>query len=283
MIPMSHLLHPSLWVKEQTGIRLDLWQQEALDCPTQYQAWCCSRQTGKSTTAAERTAWQVMTRNDQLVLLFSNSLRQSQELFRKVLKVYKEVEEGPKRTDDNSYSLTLDNGSRVLSLPGSEESILGFTPNLVIIDEAAVVSEKFFKAVNPMLAVSHGSLILASTPRGKRGFFWDVWKNKDEPGSQWKTFSVVAEQCPRIEAKFLEQQLNLLGPDWFEQEYHCKFLEVSGTLFSDDMISAIFTDDGFVIDPGAFGMNLLEEGYGWQAAFEAGVASELRRIANATS
>lgn len=216
-----------------------------------------------------RAAWQVMTRADQLVLLFSNSLRQSMELFRKVLKVYAQVEEGPKRTDDNSYSLTLDNGSRVLSLPGSEESILGYSPNLVVLDEAAVVSEKFFRAVNPMLAVSHGSLIVASTPRGKRGFFWEVWKKREEIGTQWKTFSVDAEQCPRIDKKFLEQQLELLGPDWFDQEYHCKFLEVSGTLFSDDMISAIFTDDGFVIDPGAFDVNLSEEEFGWQGAFDA--------------
>jgi hypothetical protein len=151
---MAQLLKPSVWVTEQTGMPLDLWQKEALDCPKQYQAWCCTRQGGKSRSAAMRTAWQVMTRPDQLVLLFSNSLRQSMELFRKVLKVYQNVEEGPKRTDDNSYSLSLDNGSRVLSLPGSEESILGYSPNLVVIDEAAVVGDKFFKAVNPMLAVS---------------------------------------------------------------------------------------------------------------------------------
>jgi hypothetical protein len=209
-----------------------------------------------------------MTRKDQLVLLFSNSLRQSQELFRKVVKVYSEVEGGPRRMDDNAYSMTLDNGSRVLSLPGSEESILGYTPNLVIIDEAAVVGDKFFKAVNPMLAASHGSLIVASSPRGKRGFFWnDIWKDS-ENNKQWKYIRVLAEECPRITTKFLEQQLQLLGQDWFDQEYHCKFLEVSGTLFSDDMINAIFTDDGHVIDPGVFQFNLLDEGAGWQKQFE---------------
>lgn len=184
-----------------------------------------------------------------------------------MVKVYSAVDDGPHRTDDNAYSLTLDNGSRVLSLPGSEESILGYTPNLIVIDEAAVVGEKFFKAVNPMLAASHGSLIVASSPRGKRGFFWEIWKNQ-ENNPQWKTFMVKAEECPRITPQFLAQQQAMLGDDWFEQEYHCKFLEVSGTLFSDDMINAIFTDDGFVIDPGAFQFNLLEEGAGWQRAFE---------------
>ena len=209
-----------------------------------------------------------MTRPEQLVLLFSNSLRQSMELFRKVVRVYAGTEETePRRTDDNQYSLTLENGSRVLSLPGSEESILGYSPNLVVIDEAAVVSDKFFKAVNPMLARSHGSLIVASTPRGKRGFFWnDVMK---EPKDQWAVSYVRAEDSPHISREFLDQQLELLGEDWFEQEYHCKFLETTGTLFTDDMINAIFTDDGKVVE-GKYEMDLEDQGYGWQQAFENG-------------
>jgi hypothetical protein len=112
-------------------------------------------------------------------------------------------------------------------------------------------------------------LIVASTPRGKRGFFWDIWKTQ---GEQWAKFSVTADQCPRISKDFLDQQLELLGQEWFEQEYFCRFLEISGTLFSDDIINAIFTDDGFVIDPGAFKFELKEEEVGWQNAF--GVGSE---------
>jgi hypothetical protein len=274
MISNRHLLYPSAWVEDLAGMKLDPWQKEVLDWAHLYQAWCCSRQTGKSTAAAMKTAWQVMTHPGQLVLLFSNSQRQSGELLRKVFDIYGRVirddgYDGPKRVNDNAFDFSLDNGSRVLGLPGSEESILGYSPNLVIIDEAAVVSDKFFKAVNPMLARSHGSLIVASTPRGKRGFFWnDVWKIREDSDSQWHTISITAEQSPHIEPKFLEQQLKLLGQDWFDQEYHCRFLEVSGSLFTDDMISAIFTDDGHVIDTKVFEVDLKEEGYGWQGAFE---------------
>ncbi len=269
MVTMEEMVRPSVWAVKRAGMELDGYQAAALDEAKQYQAWCWSRQTGKSTAAAVRSCWQVMTRPDQLVLLFSNSLRQSMELFRKVVRVYAATEESePRRTDDNQYSLCLDNGSRVLSLPGSEESILGYSPNLVVIDEAAVVGDKFFKAVNPMLARSHGSLIVASTPRGKRGFFWnDVMK---EPKDQWAVSYVRAEDSPHISPEFLQQQLELLGEDWFEQEYHCKFLETTGTLFSDDMINAIFTDDGRVLDRVEYDMNLDDEGNGWQQAFEMG-------------
>jgi hypothetical protein len=269
MVTMEEMVRPSVWAAGRAGMKLDWYQAAAVDDTRQYQAWCWSRQTGKSTAAAIRSAWQVMTRPDQLVLLFSNSLRQSMELFRKVVRVYGGTEEGePRRTNDNLYDMTLDNGSRVLSLPGHDESILGYSPNLVIIDEAAVVSDKFFRAVNPMLARSHGSLIVASTPRGKRGFFWnDIMK---EPGDQWAVTMVRAEESPHIERQFLEQQLRLLGEDWFEQEYHCKFLETTGTLFTDDMINAMFTDDGRVVETKGYEMDLDDEGRGWQEVFEMG-------------
>jgi putative intracellular protease/amidase len=179
----------------------------------------------------------------------------------------------PERTNDNSFELELNNGSRVIALPGSEESILGFTPNLIVLDEAAVMSDKFYQSVRPMLAVSHGTLILASSPRGKRGFFWENWKKKDDADSAWKFFKATADDCPRIEKKFLEDELAALGQDWYEQEYYCRFLETAGGLFTDDMISAIFTDDGYVIDPGAFDVNLTEENsYGWQGMFDAATA-----------
>jgi len=275
MISMSYLLQPSKWVEEVAGFRLDPWQKTVLDWPDQYQAWCCARQAGKSTGIALRSAWQVLTREGQLVLLFSKSQRQSGELIRKVFDIYSRVIRsegytGPRRDNDAAFELSLDNGSRVLALPGNDESILGYSPNLVAIDEAAVVPDSFFKSVTPMLSRSHGSLILGSTPRGKRGFFWnDVWKIKDEPDSQWKYMSIVIEQCTYADAKFLAAEAKRLGPDWFDQEYHCKFLEVAGALFSDDMINAIFTDDGYVIDPGAFDVNLLEDGWGWQGSFDA--------------
>jgi adenylate kinase family enzyme len=50
----------------------------------------CSRQSGKSTLAARLTLAEALQRLS-LVLLLSPSLRQSQELFRKVLDLYRRL------------------------------------------------------------------------------------------------------------------------------------------------------------------------------------------------
>ena len=70
--------------------------------------------------------------------------------------------------------LEFANGSRVLSLPGTERTVRGFSEvSLLVIDEAARVDDGLYYAVRPMLAVSGGRLVALSTPYGKRGWFHD--------------------------------------------------------------------------------------------------------------
>ena len=47
--------------------------------------------------------------------------------------------------------------------------------SLLLVDEASRVSDEFYMALRPMLAVGDGELWLMSTPAGKRGFFWESW------------------------------------------------------------------------------------------------------------
>ncbi len=73
-------------------------------------------------------------------------------------------------------TLRLENGSRIVSLPGTEGTVRGFSGvALLIVDEASRVDDALYHAVRPMLAVSHGKLVLLSTPWGKRGFFYREW------------------------------------------------------------------------------------------------------------
>ena len=67
------------------------------------------------------------------------------------------------------------NGSRILSLPGTEKTVRCYSGVvLLIIDEAARVDDALYRAGRPMLAVSKGRLSAFSTPFGKRGWFHDA-------------------------------------------------------------------------------------------------------------
>ena len=118
-----------------------------------------------------------MTEAGSLTLVVSPTARQSGEFVRKAAGFARRLGIRPKGDGDNEISLALPNGSRIVGLPGTEATVRGFSAvSLLLVDEAARVSDDLYMAMRPMLAVSGGELWLMSTPFGKRGFFYDAWE-----------------------------------------------------------------------------------------------------------
>ena len=146
----------------------------------------------------------------------------------------------PAKTEDSKLFCALNNGSRVISLPGSENTVRGFSAvDMLIIDEAASVDDSLYLSIRPMLAVSGGELMLISTPKGQRGFFHTVWK---DGGETWKRYEVSAQQCPRISESFLAEEKRSMPERWFLQEYFCKFIDIEGVIFPAQYIEAMRDD-----------------------------------------
>jgi hypothetical protein len=137
---------------------------------------------------------------------------------------------------ENALSLELENGSRIVSLPGKEGTIRGLSGvRLLIIDEASRVPDALYKSVRPMLAVSGGRLVVLSSPFGKRGFYWESYKQREK----WDYYEVPATECPRISPEFLEEEKESMGLFWFEQEYMCQFHDAEGAAFREQDIARI--------------------------------------------
>jgi hypothetical protein len=196
----------------------------------------CSRQSGKSQTAAALALKAALLEAPALVLLLSPSLRQSGELFRdKFLPLWRAMGGPLGVRPPTQLTLELANGSRVISLPGDEETIRGYSGvRLLVVDEAARVPDSLYRSVRPMLAVSRGRLVCLSTPYGKRGWFFETWHSDEE----WERVRIPADQCPRITRKFLEEERAALGERWWRQEYFCSFEEVIDAVFSHEDIMA---------------------------------------------
>jgi hypothetical protein len=77
-----------------------------------------------------------------------------------------------------------------------------------------------------------------SAPFGKRGHFFKIW---NEQRDLWESFEIPAEMCPRITKQFLEEERRT--NTWFEQEYHCKFMEAEDQYFSNYTIQKMFDAD----------------------------------------
>lgn len=233
-------LDPAL-LMAAAGMPADSWQAGVLRSGAGRQLLLCSRQSGKSSVAGVLGVHGAIYDPGALVLLLSPSLRQSGELFRKCLDVYHAIGRPVPAEAETALHLELENGSRIVSLPGKEETIRGYSGvRLLVIDEAARVPDALYYAVRPMLAVSGGRLVALSTPFGKRGWFFHEWA---EGGAGWARVKVTAEQCPRIPPAFLAEERASMGDWWYKQEYGCEFVETVDQVFSYEDVMAALTAD----------------------------------------
>ncbi|MDE2099671.1 MAG: terminase family protein [Patescibacteria group bacterium] len=241
----------------------------------------CGRQTGKSTVAASLAYHTAVTVPGSTTLIISRSLRQAGELKRKVDEFHYAVRSGhapTKRTrarpqkpipwavnrrlheelDDEEavrnsvLSMELANGSRVLAMPCTADTAVGFTIDLLIYDEAARIPDGVYSVMRPTLARARskgrGRLLALSTPNGKRGWFWEAWKRcldavQANKKPEWHTVRVPAGEmlpdgtirlggCPHLSLDFLQSEVEELGKRWFRQEYGVEFVDAIDAVFS---------------------------------------------------
>src|SRR4051794_7110581 len=137
----------------------------------------CCRQAGKSPPAAAAALHEAIYRPGSLILLLAPTQRQAGELLRTTRFLLSALPDLGTATDTTSQ-LELENGSRILSLPATEDTIRGYSAvSLIVIDEAARVPDELYFALRPMLALSDGRLLALSTPNGQRGWFYNAWSS----------------------------------------------------------------------------------------------------------
>lgn len=222
------------------GLEPDPWQIEVLQSPADRLLLNCARQTGKSTVTALLAIHTAHQREGALVLLVSPSLRQSGELFKKAKEIHGGLETPLETTAESALRLELSNGSRIVSLPGTEQTIRGYSGvQLLAIDEAARVPDDLYLSIRPMLAVSGGRLLALSTPFGTRGWWYEAWVGSES----WQRFEIPARRCPRISQAFLEEELRAMGNWWFAQEYECRFQESESQPFEREFVEQAFSEE----------------------------------------
>jgi hypothetical protein len=234
-------LDPALFMYRVFGIKPDEWQKELLRKLPYRSLLLCSRQSGKSTVSSVIALYHAICFPGSLILIISKASRQAEELFRKMKTGFGFLEKHGLMhiVHDTQKTVEFSNGSRVISLPGKQETIRAYSAvAFIIIDEAAQVPDELYKTVRPMLAVSGGKIICMTTPYGKRGFFFNAWMSEEE----WYRVSITADECPRITEQFIKEEKQASGEWWVKQEYFCEFVDTDEQLFDWDQFHACITD-----------------------------------------
>jgi hypothetical protein len=235
---MQYALSPSQWVDDHfQEIHLDDWQRIVIDGKEKRVLLNCCRQSGKTTLVSLMAVWTALFIPKSITVIVSPSMRQSTETFKKCAEYLRECKGEIKLLEDSKSQCTLQNGSRIVSLPGSEGTVRGYSKvTLLILDEACRIPDDIIAAVKPFLATGNGALVALSTPFGRRGWFWEQWAGVGE----YLRIELDAYKCPRISEKFLEQERKTMSLAQFRQEYLCSFEDEENQLFPAELIDSIF-------------------------------------------
>lgn len=214
---LAYQVDPVLWVREQLQVTPQPWQETFLRAPRGASLIALTaRQVGKTTTAAWAMAHLALFNPGSLSVIACPAQRQSAEAVRRVKESL--VKANTKLTSDNVYGLELDNGSRVLALPGSDDSIRGLTVDgWIIADEAARLTENLISALRPMRARKpQARLAMLSTAWSRTDQFWQTWSRQD---GAWIRLQATADMVSIFDPQFLDEERQALGEVAFKREY----------------------------------------------------------------
>lgn len=234
---------PSLFVSHILGVECFDYQKELLDGASRHRVMASGRQVGKSRICAWLALHQAITEPYKKVLITAPSLRQSSLLFDTL---YSEIEQSGMSDEewgidrDTQTIIEFDNGSSIHCLPTGRNGnkIRGFTADMVIVDEAAFINNQIFEEIlEPMLFATQGRMVLASTPYGTSGFFYQKF-DEAEYDSEWERMQVASMANPLVDDEDIEKFKRGKTQVQIDREVHGKFRDAAGQFFDPDDIKA---------------------------------------------
>ena len=221
--------------------------QKSFFCnPAKRKIWLSGRQCGKSFCLAGMLVHAALKQDNGLSLCISTGAKAASEIIMKCIQFAKAVEVLTDKaiTFRSSFDgVKFSNGSRVLALPSSTDgaNLRGWTvTGCVAIDEAAFIRnlDSIMQAIAPTLSRSQtAQLVIASTPAGKNGKFYDMWKAAQNDPS-WYAQSTTIHDAILAGLDVDLDSLHKLCPDRevFAQEYECVFQSSLDNMLDPELI-----------------------------------------------
>lgn len=219
--------------------RLAPWQAAALALKHRTNLVVAPRQSGKSRSLAVLALWRAFSRPDQHALVVSASESASRRLLAEAAAVaIRSPLLAGSVTDENSGLLKLSNGSTIRSVPASERAIRGWSVDLLVLDEAAQISDELIvEAALPTTAARPDArVVLASSPGPPEGIFYDLAESAsdDVHVAHW-----TLEDAMWIAPEVIEHAREQLPPAAFAREFLGQFTDAGEqTIIERDWITA---------------------------------------------
>ncbi|MEM4342789.1 MAG: terminase family protein [Candidatus Caldarchaeum sp.] len=231
------------------GVNLYGWQRRFIDDVSRFRIMLKPRGAGATFTMAVEALTHAVLKPGSTTLLTSYSLRQSLEIFRHVKQLLEKAASSSVIHEGATYRLTyehgersavLGNGSRIVSLPNNPDALRGYRADAVYVDEAALFRDDFKvrTAVMFTTVARQGRVALASTPKGRRGWFYEAWTA--EQG--WSKHLVSYRSSPHITQQDLQELRRVMTDLEWRQEMECEFLDEANAFIPYEKILACVED-----------------------------------------
>ena len=236
------LKSPTLFVMKIIGVKPLRYQAEFLEDESERIIVVSGRQCGKTTMIGWKAIWTAFVKPRQDILIIAPTFRQAQIVYQKILEIVENNDFLKSHAVKlNMSELRFDNNSVIRSLPAGNtgEFIRGYSSSMILFDEASIIPDEVFVAVEPSLAVKGKQLILSGTPFGKRGYFYNMYEKaqmQDNFHKEWSSYKIKTEDNPLRKEGFLESRRETMTAAAYAQEYEAEFLEEVGRYYSLELV-----------------------------------------------
>jgi phage FluMu gp28-like protein len=252
---------PVAWLKDKLGWEAFPYEADLLRCKARFRAVLKARQVGCTETFAYEALMRAFTQPNRTILIVSPGDRQSKIFMQRIqdgIALNRDLHALVKRM--NTSGLWLKNGSMILSLPDNPNRIRGFSATSIYLDEAAMFlnDEEVAAAVRPMLAATSGDFTVVSTPRGKRGLFYQQYQvavqGQAKDNASMRAFDLYPSWInPLVDREKIEEERMFLT-DWqWKQEYQGEFIEQQDTYLPLPLIMGCVDEGLRLLDSGVEG------------------------------
>lgn len=247
-------------MKTFVGPKLKPWQKDVADviCNKRGSGLTAvvksKRQCGKSYLCMGILLHYALNFSKSTSALVSPTLAQARKIYKAIVR---SSSPAIKRKNETLLEIEFINGSTIFFRSSEQrEALRGYSVDgILIIDEAAYISDDILQLVLPWRNVANAPMLITSSPRIRNGFFYDYYQQGLLPNTgiitiDWNNYDVSEMISPSL----LAQYRKVLTKNQFKSEFEGEFLDDDGLVFTNVNASAIAIPyDGKTVYKGIYG------------------------------
>lgn len=183
-----------------------------------------------TTTVSAFISWMLVFHADRNILVVANKEATATEIVNKITMIFKGLPYflKPGCISFGKTSISLENGSRLISSATTNTASIGFTIHCILLDEFAHIPENivdnFWRSVYPTLSSSKISqCIITSTPNGTTNKFYEIWSGALDGRNSFLPIRTDYWEVPSHDDAWAAKMKADFGEEEFAQEFELQF------------------------------------------------------------